>query len=399
LPDDAAADAMRSSAYVARAHDLSPIIAEAAGRTEAGRRLDETVLAALHRHGMFRMLAPRWLGGGEAAPSEFVEAVEVLGRADASTAWCLGQMGVCAIAAVYLTPDAAREIFAEPHAAIAWGTTRDAKAVACNGGYRVSGTWEFASGCHDATWLGGHCPVVGADGAALQDEDGRPLDRTVLFPKSSAEITDVWRVLGLRGTGSDQYSLDGLFVPERHTVLTISRWPDADRLELAAPYRFTVNGLYAPAFAAVALGNARGMFEAFVDLAGRKTPMWRGKTLAHGANVQAAAAESDARLHAARVYLVDTLRRLEADAMIHGGLSIDQRMALRAASTFAIRDATRVAETLFAMAGTTAIFDGGEIERRFRDAHAISQHHQGRLAHLETVGKHLMGVESDLRFC
>jgi len=387
------------SEYVSRAHALTPIIAEAASRTEATRRLDDAVLTGLHRDGMFRILAPRWLGGGEAAPSEFVEVVEVLARADASTAWCLCQMGVCAIAAVYLAPDVAREIFAEPHATIAWGTTRDAKAIVSEGGYRVSGTWEFGSGCHHATWLGGHCPIVGADGSALAGEDGRPADRTVLFPKSSAEIIDVWRVLGLRGTGSDQYSLEGLFVPEQHSLPAISRWPDSERLKLAAPYRFSVNGLYAPGFAAVALGNARGMFDAFVDLAGRKTPMWRGKTLGHGANVQAVVAESDVRLHAARAYLVDTLRRHEADAMTQGGLSIDQRMSLRATSTFAIRDATSVTEALFALAGATAIFDGGEIERRFRDAHAISQHHQGRLAHLETVGKHLMGVESDLRFC
>jgi len=387
------------SDYVSRAHALTSIVAEAAARTEAGRRLDEAVLTALHRDGMFRMLAPGWLGGGEAAPSQFVEVVEVLARADASTSWCLCQMGVCAIAAVYLASEVARELFAEPHAAIAWGTTRDARAMVADGGYRVSGTWEFASGCHHATWLGGHCPVVGTDGSALVGDDGQPMDRTVLFPQAAAEITDVWRVLGLRGTGSDQYALDGLFVPQQHTIPAISRWPDAERLKLAAPYRFSVNGLYAPGFAAAALGNARGMLDAFVDLAGSKTPMWRGKTLAHGANVQAVVAESDVRLNAARLYLLDMLRRLEADAMTRGGLSIDQRMSLRAASTFAIRDATRVAEALFALSGSTAIFDGGKIERRFRDAHAISQHHQGRLAHLETVGKHLMGLETDLRFC
>jgi alkylation response protein AidB-like acyl-CoA dehydrogenase len=387
------------SEYVSRAQALIPIIAEAASRTEAGRRLDEAVLARMHQDGMFRILAPRWLGGGEAAPSEFVEVVEALARADASTAWCLGQMGVCAIAAAYLAPEVAREIFADPHAGVAWGTTRDAKAIVCDGGYRVSGTWEFGSGCHHATWMGGHCPIVGADGAALVDDNGQPLDRTVLFPKASANITDVWRVLGLRGTGSDQYSLDGVFVPETHTITTISRWPDPERLKLAAPYRFTVNALYAPGFAAVALGNARGMLDAVIDLAGHKTPMWRGKTLGHGANVQAVVAESDVRLRAALVYLIDTLRRQEADAMTRGALSADERMALRAASTFAIRDATRVSEALFALAGATALFEGDGIERRFRDAHAISQHHQGRLAHLETVGKHLMGVESDLRFC
>ena len=97
--------------YVARARTLTPLIAEAASDVEAGRRLDDAVVAALHEVGLFRMMMPRWLGGGEAPPSEFVQVIETIARADASTAWCLSQMNVCSLASVYLERDAAREVF------------------------------------------------------------------------------------------------------------------------------------------------------------------------------------------------------------------------------------------------------------------------------------------------
>src|SRR5688572_4476953 len=213
------ADPIRAETdYVARARALTPLIGAAAPRIEAERALADEVIEALHAAGLFRIMMPRWLGGGEAPPSVYVDVIETIARADASTAWCLSQMNVCAIAAAYLARDAAREIFAPHGAALAWGSTTDAKAVAVPGGYRVSGTWEFGSGCHHATWLGGHVPVVEPDGAPRLSDDGQPVERTMLFPKQAARIRDVWRVLGLRGTGSDMYTLDDHFVPEGYTI-------------------------------------------------------------------------------------------------------------------------------------------------------------------------------------
>ena len=163
--------------YVARARELLPLIAEAAAGVEAGRRLDDGVVAALHEAGLFRMMMPRWLGGGEAPPSEFVQVIETIARADASTAWCLSQMTVCSLSSVYLDRDAAKEVFGGTRAALAWGSTPDAKAVRVSGGYRVTGKWEFGSGCHHATWLGGHIPVVEPDGTPVLGR-GRRAART-----------------------------------------------------------------------------------------------------------------------------------------------------------------------------------------------------------------------------
>ena len=384
--------------YVERARSLAPLIEAAAPRTEAGRELAPEVVAALHDAGLFRMMMPGWLGGGEALPSVFAEVVEAIARADASPAWCLCQMDVCSIASVYLDREAAEEVFRPKGSALAWGSTTDAKALPAPGGYRVSGSWEFGSGCHHATWLGGHIPVVEADGTPRLDDKGQPLDRSMLFPKSAARIDDVWRTLGLRGTGSDKYTLEDEFIPEERTITSLFRWPDAPRLKLAAPYRFGGSSLYASGFAMVSLGNARGMLDGFVEVARRKVPRFTTNPLANNMVVQVAVAEADAKLGSARVYLLQTLRDSEAAAMRRGELSMDERMKIRAATTYAIRLATRVVEQLYELAGSTAIFEGNPFERRFRDAHTVSQHAQGRISHLETVGKHLLGIEQVPRF-
>jgi alkylation response protein AidB-like acyl-CoA dehydrogenase len=114
--------------------------------------------------------------------------------------------------------------------------------------------------------------------------------------------------------------------------------------------------------------------------------------------VQVAVAENNTKLGAARVYLIETLREAEQAVMQQNGPIMDQRMKIRAAGTFAIRVATAVVDNLYEMAGTTSIFAGTEFERRFRDAHTVAQHLQGRLSHFETVGKHLLGMEAEPRF-
>ncbi len=278
------------------------------------------------------------------------------------------------------------------------GNTPHARAVRVDGGYKVYGEWDFGSGCHHATWLGGHCPVLDERGSPVVGPDGQREERTLLFPKQDARIIDIWRTIGLRGTGSDSYALDGLFVPEDRAIVTLLRWPDATRQGMPAPYCFGGGSLYASGFGAVALGNARGMFDLFVSLAQEKTARSTVNPLAASPLIQVGVAEADTRLAATKTYLVQTLREIEVAATESGGLTMDQRMKIRAAGTFAIRQATRVVDELYEMSGTTAIFEGSPFERRFRDAHTVSQHLQGRISHFETVGKHLLGLPTEARF-
>ena len=148
---DHAADPVR------RARQLRPLIEGAAAAIEQGRQVTAEVQAALHDSKLFRLYLPKTYDGEEVEPATFVAVVEELAKADASTAWCVAQASGCSLAAAYLAPAVAQEIFGAPDAVLAWGPVgQNAKATIVEGGYRFSGTWPFASGSRHARWLAGH---------------------------------------------------------------------------------------------------------------------------------------------------------------------------------------------------------------------------------------------------
>ncbi len=261
------------------------------------------------------------------------------------------------------------------------------------GGWRVSGKWLFASGSRHATWLGGHCPTFAADGAPISGVKGAPFERTMLFPREAAEIEDVWQVIGLRGTGSDTYSVKDLFVPDE---LSLTRDVPEERREPGLLYRFSTNNIYASGFGAVGLGVARAMLGDFITLAGKKTPALSSSGMRDSAVVQSLIGVCDARLKAARSLLVQVLMETQDAVRERGWMTIDERIAIRQASTFAIGELRAVVNAVWHEAGATAIFDAQPFERRFRDMNAVSQQLQGRHSHFETVGQHLMGTRAEL---
>jgi alkylation response protein AidB-like acyl-CoA dehydrogenase len=378
-----------------RARALAPLLDRCAEAVETERRLVPALLDGLHEAGLFRLLLPRALDGGEVDPVTFVEVVEEIAKTDGSAAWCLCQAGGCAMTAAYLSPEVAKEVFGDRRAVLAWGPGPDARAVAVDGGYRVTGTWSFASGCRHATWLGGHCPVVSPEGQPRRRADGRREERTMLFPAASAELVDVWHVSGLRGTGSDAFTVTDLYVPHAYSV---SRDDPAERRHPGPLYCFPAGSLYASGFAGVAMGLARAMLDAFVELARDKTPRGGRRTLRDNHVVQSQVAQSEARLRSARMFLLGSLAEIWGDVGRSGALALEQRMTIRLAATYAIHQARDVADTVYAAAGSSAIFTAGAFERRFRDMHAVTQQLQGRASHFETVGQFLLGLEADTQF-
>lgn len=378
-----------------RAQRLAPRIAACADEIERGRRLPEPLVAALHEAGMFRLLLPRALGGAELDPATFVSVTEAIGRVDASTAWVVCQTAGCSMVAAYLSPDVAREIFAgEPAGVLAWGPPTTSRAVAVDDGYLLTGTFNFASGGRHATWLGGLAPIVEPDGTPRRRHGG-PERRTLLFPAASAAMYDVWNVIGLRGTGSDSFAVSGLFVPHAHTV---ARDDPGERRYQAPLYCFPQGSLYASGFAGVALGLARTMLDDLVALARDKTPRGYSGALRESPVTQSQVAQSEARLSAARVYLLSSLEEIWLAVGRDGALGLDQRVAIRLAASHALREAREVVDFAYHAAGGTAVFSTNAFERRFRDAHTISQQLQGRDDHFETVGKFLLGLEPSTTF-
>jgi indole-3-acetate monooxygenase len=377
--------------YVASARDLARLVVAHADAIERRRELPSDLRAALIDAGFFRLLLPRSLGGAELLPPAYVPVIEEVAKADASTAWVLNQTAGCSMTAAYLPRSAACRIFGPRDGILAWGPgPGEARVVA--GGYRITTTFNFASGSHEATWLGAHLPVVDDDGQRRISADGSPAVHTLLFPKSAAKMTDIWRVVGLKGTGSDQYTVEDLFVP---AAFCVARNDAAARREPGLLYHFSSLQLYASGFAAVTIGIARATLDAFLDLARNKIPRGARRTLRDDDLVQTQVAQSEARLSAARIQLYRALAEITDNVTQRGYLTLDERMTIRLAATFAIHEAMAVVDTLYHVAGATAIFAANPFERRFRDIHAVAQQLQGRQEHFQTIGQYLLGLAPD----
>ncbi len=257
-----------------------------------------------------------------------------------------------------------------------------------DGGYLLNGTWQFASGSRHATWLGAHAARVDRDGRKLPNAAGPQYEPTLLFPRSSATITDTWQVVGLKATGSDTYAVKDLFVPTRHVLIR----DDPDTRREAGPlYKFTNYQIYGAAFAGVALGIARTFQDAFIALAQEKTSFLAAEPLRASATIQAQVAVGEVRLRAMRLFLLDTLRQAYDDAARTGAIEVDRRVSLRMASTYSTHQARDVVDACYQAAGATAIFEANPFERRFRDMHAVAQQSQARMMHLEAAGRILLG--------
>ena len=379
---------------LARARALIPLLQQAAPRIDAGRELTPDVLDAMFAAGMFRLLVPRSCGGAELEPAAYVQCVEAIAMGDASAAWCMNQGAVSMMSAAYLGLDVARETFGGARDVLAWGYGPNGKAVRTQGGWRVTGKWSFASGSRHATWLGAHCLCVAEDGTPLRGPGGKPWERTALFRRERASIDDMWFVLGLRGTGSDTYAVQDLVVDDAHVI---TRDYAGERREQGGLYRFQMMQLYASGFACVGLGIARQMLDTFIAVAGSKAPAQSATLLRDNNAIQHIVGYSDVRLKAARGWLLRLLEQTYAEVGRAGELTVDQRVAIRQAATYAIHEARDVATTIYHEAGSTAIFDDQPFERRLRDINAVSQQLQGRRAHFETAGQHLLGLETNLR--
>lgn len=381
---------------LARARALIPMLRAEAGAIDAKYELSPPVLDAMHDAGLFRLLLPRVYGGFQLRPSEYVQCVEAIAEGDASAGWCMNQGSGCSMASAYVAPEVAREVWGGKRDVLAWGQGPGAKAVRTEGGWRVTGRWTFVSGSRHATWLGCMASCFEADGTTpLRHPDGRAWDRTMLIRRGQATIIDDWKVVGLRGTGSDTFTVSDLFVDDAHSL---TREYGPERRVTDTLYRFQAMQLYAGGFANVALGNARALLDAVIDLAKGKTQAWASERLVDNQAVQHIVGYSDAALKAAKAGLLKVLDDVWEDVARTGAITIPNRVAIRQASTYAIHTSRDVVHRAYHEAGSTAIFDAQPFERRLRDMNSVSQQMQGRRTHFETVGVFLLGGEPNVRW-
>ena len=376
---------------VARARDLGPEIAAAADEIERSQAIPEPLLTHIHDARLARILLPRSVGGDQIDPWTYLHAIEELSRHDASVGWNLFVANSAALIAPFLPLETAQAIFTDPHAWVSWGPPNQYKALAVQGGYRVSGEWHFASGSRQANWMGAHCQVTEQDGSLRLNRFGRPTIRTLMFRKKNAEPIQDWNTIGMRGTASEGYRVTDLFVPEAYSG---TREDPALRRDAGPLYAFTMPGLYAVGVAGVAFGIARAMLDAFIVLAAEKTP--RGlQRLADSPVVQADVARREASLGSARAWLVEILKEVWATADDIAPIDLSARVSVRLGCAHAIGTAIEIADYVYKAAGTSAIFRGTPFERRFRDIHTLSQQIQSRDSHFEAVGRVMFNGDPD----
>ena len=371
------------------ARKLAPLIRSSADEIDAARELPRPIFEALADAGLFHLAVPSAIGGAEIDFPTYVEVIEEIGKADASTGWAVNQGAIFGTYAARMPREVARAIWIDtPRSVVANTPAATARAVVVPGGYRVTGRQGFSTGCRHAAWLAAHAQVV--ENGQVRLEHGEPEARYFFVPVSEAELLDTWHVRGMRGTGTHHFAVTDVFVPAERTVLSAT----APLLEEGPLYKIPRTLAFASGDAAVALGMARASLDTFVELAGAKTPRAMQALLRDQSMVQVGVGQAEAALRSGRAFLMETVRDIWGEATA-GAVSLERRAVLRLATTHGIRLAAQVIDTVYNAAGATAAYEGNLIQRHFQDIHVITQHLQGRMAHYELVGRHWLGLPVD----
>jgi alkylation response protein AidB-like acyl-CoA dehydrogenase len=374
--------------YLDTAYELAERAAAQADQIDEERQIPPELAGDIADKGFFRLLLPKSLGGAQLGHADFLKIVEIFADADGSTGWCINQNNVHATNGLRMPLETAEEIYADYRAVITNGPpTSSAKAVACDGGYRLSGRWNFSSGITHATWVAARAPIVrlGQGQGPAMGQEGHLI---FLMPKSDVRFVDFWPVHGLRGTASFSFEVDDLFVPKDRTYD-----PAGPMREDGPVYAIPTTLLFATGFSTVALGIAKAGLGTAMELAGRKIPGRATRLLQDETTTQRTIGEAEAIWHSAKAFLREAHASVWESAQSKKPLTIEQRVKLRLACTFGIRKANDVVRMAYELCGSTAILMTNPVQRQFQDISVASQHIQGRATHFETAGQFFMGME------
>ena len=351
---------------------VEPVALAEAGPSEANRTLTQPIVDALWESGLMHFMNPSEAGGHEPGFAELIETWIELARQDGSLGWIgIANFPSASFAAAYLPDEGFEEVFAANNHRVTMGGQFFPNGVGqkVDGGYRVSGAWQFGSGTGHSEYIcAGFLPMDG-DEMVMADR-GMPLMSVAVVPASEVNITDGWHVQGLKGTGSYDYELTDVFVPEHRTYPLMGRTPQRG----GHMYRLGVMPVTGCGHAAWALGISRSAIDDVRELAIQKTRMGEENSIAHKLTFQRGLAHHEGMWRAAHRNVVDTY--VEIEEQIKGGaeLSPEMRCDLRIAATYATEASREIVQWAHLSAGTTAIREGSRLERAFRDMYTGTQH-------------------------
>ena len=373
---------------VAAALRLVPAVRAARGDAEAMRQTPPALAAEITKAGIYQMYLPRSMGGPETPPLTAFRVVESLSKADGSVGWCAMIATALSLNMGRLASKVGRDMAGTPADYRGAGSARPGGRVwEVAGGYRVKGRWNFASGIQNARWLYCTCVMMDGDTPRLTPS-GTPLLRALWVPRESVTIVDTWSVMGMRGTGSQDFTVDDVVVPAERSCL--SDEPPQETGPLFNPRAWYVN-LWTPS-AANALGIARGAIDSLAEIAATEASTMSANLLRDRSMVQTRIAEADAIVNAARAYVFDAVGSLWA-TLTAGETPSDQQIAQgRLSIVHAMHESVRAVDKVFHAAGTNAIYTRLPLERAFRDVHVAVQHAAALPVYFESAGKVLLGL-------
>jgi alkylation response protein AidB-like acyl-CoA dehydrogenase len=357
-------DTLTVNHFVSRIQKLAPRIVEHRQTFDRERQLPEEVFGALADAGLFQLWLPKSFGGPQLTPLEFMEVVEHAAALDGSVGWLVGNGAGMSRIAGYLGPEASRDVFEDPRTFVVSGTMPNGVASRCDGGYLVTGHWTFGSGSNHANWYMGLCRQPSNDGDA-----DRPMI-ACYFRARDADVVDTWHVSGLRATGSNDFKVDRLFVPDAYTHPQLGWEAKVDDVL----YRIPWGAIFPWTVAVVPLGIARGAISAAADIASRKGRQGSNSLLRDRETVQFEMGRCDAMIRASRAFLKDAMHSLMLAVDVGGDALVAAQIRFRLACTHASDTARAVLNSLAEVLGAVAIFEANPIERHQRDVQAAAKH-------------------------
>ena len=350
------------------------------------RRLPADLSERLIDSGVFRTWVPTCWGGRGGSAMDLFESVEAMAYHNASVAWCVMIGGTTALASGFLPPQWAQEIYGDPRAVTGGFANPIGRGRIVDGGLQVSGRWGWGSGSFHCTWIGGGVSVS-ADGAARAAHSDGLTTPFVFFQRKDVTLHDNWHTLGLQGTGSVDYEVKDVFVPEGRWVQFPMREPVVDE----PLYRFSTVGALAAGVAFVAVGIARRAIDEAIKLATAKVPAGGTRPLSERSMVQAQIVEAESAWLSARAVLREQVQACMQQAAAERDISTENRRLLRVAAINATERSARAVDVAYAVGGGSSIHQSSVLMRLFCDVHTVTQHGINGPLFMERLGRMAMG--------
>jgi indole-3-acetate monooxygenase len=355
---------------------MRPVLRGYHEEIEREQRIPKALVEQLRAAGFYRMVIPRALGGLQVDPLTYLRVAELLAEGAGSIGWNIANNGIGQLVTLGLPDEGVHEIYPPGHETIMAGTAVQGggQAVPVEGGYRISGRWTFGSGCQESAWMLGSFQILD-DGQPRRRPDGGSMYWRGVFPRSEATIVEgSWDVAGLRGTGSFDWIVDDVFLPERRTMVHVgvpldnqwARWPG---ITYALPSQAWVG----PHHSAVITGIARAGIDALIALAVEKTPRGRTGMLCENPQVQDAVGRADAILNAGRVYRGATIAELWNTIAAGEETTLEQRARCRLAAVHAADCAREAMDLVYRHGGSTSFKRESRLAECWRDLHVVGQ--------------------------